>query len=256
MKQFAYTILIFAIGIYCCRNKFETELSIEGLWCDEYYQCIYFNKNMCLIDNTELNNYTASNSKIDITTLAGGSRSYQFIKANDSLKIRKNEELSYRNYIKVNTLEAITFDKLYYSQISDSNEFAFSINEDGNFHLEIIYHESIKKGRYCGQLDVDLLNLISAFINQMDWKISNKLDTKITSDMQEWGLIIHTKSGEEFKLYHNYVGINSNHKYFATIINFFPHLLTLKSTNFNDDLLKAATFRKSEFERNLREIDL
>ena len=87
----------------------------------------------------------------------------------------------------------------------------------------------------------------------MDIDISDKMNPNTISYGSGWAAKIHTASNQEIKLYHEYIGINKNHRYFSNFMTFFPFLIKLEEGKFKDELQKIEQFRKNEFDRNIKE---
>ena len=88
----------------------------------------------------------------------------------------------------------------------------------------------------------------------MELEVPPKLNSGITSDIQEWGMKIITD--QTHYLYHNYKDVNVHHQRLAFLMEIQPFLLDLKATESEISLDEIRDFRINEFKRNLKESDL
>ena len=118
--------------------------------------------------------------------------------------------------------------------------------------MRINYHSKYESGIYEGEIPKTLYKFINQLANTVDFSIKPILRKEIISDIQEWAVEIVDETDKQYKLYYNYAGIKAEYKNFSSLMNFFPHFVSLEEGEFDDELKGIQDFRENEFKRNLK----
>lgn len=245
--------IITLIGLLSCNNNEPQNISLEGLWVDNFYYYVYFHEGKCLIDRPKMLDYTLSEGKINVVESSKKIKTYEFEFDKDTLRLKDTTKEHSRNCTKTTVKNSLEIKELYYTQVSDFTDFSCFIDGNNYYILDVAYHLKFETKRYSGTISQDYKDLLLAVIHQMDMNIEPELDSVIVSDIPEWGAKFVDKTGKEYKLYHNYLGMNKDHDTFQVLMSYFPNFVELENGVFDNELEEIEFFRKNEFKRNIKE---
>ena len=246
--------LILLLTVTCNSQDFPTK-ELQGVWCGESNQCIYFLGSQCILYHAIISEYEfLSENEMAITSAFDSSNYNIEIEIEiDSIRIRQVGKNTFRTFYKPAKNNNKKIEELYYSQVSDFSKFEIYVNKDGRGVLEIDYHGKFDEGKYVATVPKTIIDFINELVNQMELDVPSKLDSRIISDIQEWGIKI--KTDQTHYLYHNSEGVKVQHQRLAFLMNMLPHLLDLNAAESEISLDEIRNFRIMEFERNLKEYE-
>lgn len=255
MKKFLFFIFI-ALMIQCSPDK-EINIHLEdiqGIWCNDLNFCHCFIDNQGLLNSYEFHPYQISADSIFYYKKGSTERFTQIAYElfGDQLLMGMHINRKPRILNQPSKKNSVLIDSLHFSILSEMHDFNATITADSSIFFEVKNAPKKEAGFYSGKLKREHMKMMEYLIQAVDLNVSIELDSTIISDIDEWAIILKTQSNESYQLYHNYLGNGKEHNYLGFFLSKILFLTTeekIKQDKFSNP---AESFRKKEFDRNLK----